>query len=314
MTRGLLSLVLGALVTACAAPPPRPAVGARVETVAEALAVQPFGPVFEDARALGADPAGRLYVVDAGAATVVTLTREGLPVETLGGPGTGEYAFLDPSDVDPTNGLVLAVADTGNGRIQRFSRNGRLIASLPIPSDLSDADAGQRDLRDTPTTDRRAGQGRPIAVASAVTGELYAVEEVQGLVLRWDDQGRFDRVVGGLDAGEGALSQPVDLALGPDGRIFVADRGHAAVLVYDRFGLHLRRIAEGTARGVRAVAVVGGRLVLVLPQRLLVYSLDGRLLDTLAVPLDAPLVDVAGTGDRLLLLTPTRLYTTDPLP
>ncbi len=143
---------------------------------------------------------------------------------------------------------------------------------------------------------------------------MYAVEEVQGLVLRWDDRRRFDRIVGGFDTGEGALREPVDLALGPDGRLFVADRGHAAVLVYDRFGLYLRRIASGTARDLRAVAVVGDRLVLVLPGRLLVYSLDGRLLATLAVQLDELLVDVAGTERGLVVLTPTRLFATDPLP
>lgn len=299
------------LLAACA---PRPVEAPLPEAPADTLAAQPFGPVFEDARALGSDPAGRLYVVDAGAATVVTLTAEGLPLGVLGGPGTGDYALLDPSDVDPTNGLRLDIADTGNARIQRFSSDGRLIASLPVPSDLRDGDARQRDLRDSPTTDRGAGQGRPIAVATAVSGEVYAVEEVQGLVVRWDDQRRFDRVVGGLDAGEGALSRPVDLALGPDGRLFVADRGHAAVLVYDRFGLYLRRIADGTARDLRAVAVVGDRLVLVLPRRLLVYGLDGRLLDTLAVALPDPLVDVDGSEGRLVLLTATRLFATGPLP
>jgi hypothetical protein len=297
-----MAIVLAVLLAACA---PRPVEAPRDETPADTLAAQPFGPVFEDARALGSDPAGRLYVVDAGAATVVTLTAEGLPLGILGGPGTGDYALLDPSDVDPTNGLRLDIADTGNARIQRFSSDGRLVASLPVPSDLRDGDARQRDLRDSPTTDRGAGQGRPVAVATAVSGEVYAVEEVQGLVVRWDDQRRFDRVVGGLDAGEGALSQPVDLALGPDGRLFVADRGHAAVLVYDRFGLYLRRIADGTARDLRAVAVVGDRLVLVLPR---------RLLDTLAVALPEPLVDVAGSEGRLVLLTATRLYDAGPLP
>lgn len=305
---GVLLVALPALVSC--APPPRPGIGA---AAVDTLAVAPFGPVFEEARALAADGSGRLYVVDAGAATVTTLSPEGLPLAVLGGPGTGDYAFLDPSDVDPTNGLVLLVADTGNGRIQRFSHDGRLIESLPIPSDLGDGDAGRRDTPDTPSSDRRAGQGRPVSVASAVTGEIYAVEEVRGLVLRWDDRGRFDRVIGGLDAGEGALSEPVDVAVGPDGRLFVADRGHAAVLVYDLFGLYLRRIADGTARDLRAVAVVGDRLALVLPRQVLLYSLDGRRTGAFAVPTPEPLVGVAGVEGRLVLLTPTRLFATESL-
>ncbi len=309
MTRAASFLVISTLLAACA---PRPFDAASHAGVpADTLAVQPFGPTFEDARAVGADPSGQLYVADAGAATIVTLTPEGLPLGTLGGPGTGDYAFLDPSDVDPTNGLVLVIADAGNGRIQRFSYDGRLIESTPVPANLNDGDAGQREVRDTPSSDRRAGQGRPVAVASAITGELYAVEEVQGLVVRWDDRRRFDRIVGGLDAGEGALSEPVDLALGPDGRLFVADRGHAAVLVYDRFGLYLRRIADGTARDVRALAVIGERLVLVMPRQVRIYSLEGRLIDAFSVSLTEPLVDIAGTEFRFVLLTATRLFAAD---
>jgi hypothetical protein len=277
-----VALAVG-LLAGCATPPRTGIAVAPVDT----LAVEPFGPVFEEARAVAADGAGRLYVVDAGAATVTVLSPTGLPLNVLGGPGTGDYAFLDPSDIDPTNGLVLVVADTGNGRLQRFSYDGRLIDSLPVPSDLGDGDAGQREFRDTPTSDRRSGQGRPTAVAAAVTGETYAVEEVQGLVLRWDERRRFDRVIGGLEEDEGALSQPTGVAVGPDGRLFVADRGHAAVL--------------------------GDRLVLVLPHEVLLYSLEGRRLDAFAVPTPAPLVGVTGTEDRLMLLTPTRLFVTESL-
>jgi len=310
MIRPAVMLVAGVLVASlmgCAGSVPPTA----IETAAmDTLAVRPFGPVFEEARALGTDPRGQLYVADAGASTVVTLTPDGRPLATLGGPGTGDYAFLDPSGLDPTNGLVLLVADAGNARVQRFSRNGQLIESLPVPSNLGDL--GTRDgLRDTPTADRGAGQGRPVAVASAMTGEVYAVEEVQGIVVRWDERRRFDRVVGGLSEDEGALSEPVGLAVGPDGRLFVADRGHAAVLVYDPFGLYLRRIADGVARDLRAVAVVGNRLVLVLPQQVVLYSLDGRRIGAFAVPTPEPLVGVAGDENRLVLLTPTRLFAAD---
>ena len=312
MSAGLAQLWIGVVcvglgLAGCAATPRTGVAVAPSDT----LSVAPFGPVFEEARAVAADGSGRLYVADAGAATVTVLSAEGLPLIVLGGPGTGDYAFLDPSGIDPTNGLVLVVADTGNGRLQRFSYDGRLIETLPVPSNLGDGDSGRREFRDTPTSDRRAGQGRPTAVAAAVTGETYAVEEVQGLVLRWDERRRFDRVIGGLEEDEGALSQPVGVAVGPDGRLFVADRGHAAVLVYDPFGLYLRRIADGVARDLRAVAVVGGRLVLVLPQQVVLYSLDGRRLGAFAVPTPEPLVGVAGDENRLVLLTPTRLFAAD---
>ena len=279
-----------------------PALVADATAAGDTLAVEAIGPAFEDARAVALDPTGALTVADAGAATVVVLEANGSLRSTLGGPGTGDYAFLDPSDVDPGNGLVLTVADTGNGRIQRFSRDGRLLETIPVPS-----------ARDRSGEDRRRGEGRPVAVAAAVTGELFAVEETEGVVLRWDDRHRFDRIVGGQDAGEGVLRTPVDLALGPDGRLFVADRGHAAVLVYDAFGQYLRRIGDGTMPGIVAVAVVGERLAVVLPHEVRLYTLGGRLRDAFFVSTDEPLVDAAGADGRLFVLTRTRLFSSEPL-
>jgi hypothetical protein len=297
--RGRPAIVLAALVGigGCTAPPALVAGG---PALGDTLAVEAVGPIFEDARAVALDPTGALTVADAGAATVLVLEANGSLRSTLGGPGTGDYAFLDPSGVDPGNGLVLTVADTGNGRLQRFSRDGRLLDSTPVPT-----------ARDRAGEEEPRGEGRPVAVAAAVTGELYAVEETGGVVLRWDDRRRFDRVIGGMEAGEGALRSPVGLALGPDGRLFVADRGHAAVLVYDAFGQYLRRIADGQLGGVVAVAVLGDRLAVVLPRAVRLYGLDGRPLDVLVPTTDASLVDVAGAGGTLYVLTRNRLFSSD---
>lgn len=293
--RGWPAIALLFALGGCGAPPALLASG---PVPGDTLAVEAVGPRFEDARALALDPTGALTVADAGAATVVVLEANGSLRSTFGGPGTGDYAFLDPSDVDPGNGLVLTVADTGNGRIQRFSRDGRLLDSTPVPTARGRASSEQ-------------GDGRPIAVVAAVTGELFAVEETEGVVLRWDARRRLDRVIGGMDAGEGALRSPVCLALGPDGRLFVADRGHAAVLVYDAFGEYLGRIGDGWAREAVSVAVVGERLAVVLPRAVRLYSLDGRLLEVLVPAADAPLVDVAGADGVLFVLTRNRLFSSD---
>ncbi|MDX1530056.1 MAG: hypothetical protein R3362_00885 [Rhodothermales bacterium] len=317
----LVALALPLLVLGCTGSAPPPAATPFAE--ADTLALRPLGPPFREARAVAADPTGRLYVVDAAAAGVAELGVDGLPLGTLGGPGSGDYAFLSPADVDPTNGLVVYVADAGNGRVQRFSRQRRLLETIPVPADPERVEAAQRTGRSgfeaTPDTRALTGAGRPVAVASAATGEVYAVEDLRGVVLRWEDRQRLTRVIGGPEMGAGALEEPVDLALGPDGTLFVADRAQAAVLVYDPFGSFVRRIADGAARGLRAVTVHRDRLLLVLDGGLLVYSLEGRFVQALHVPLDgvggtprpADLVGVAGLEDRLYLLTPTQLFVAD---
>jgi hypothetical protein len=294
-------LALAALAACAPTPAVQPSIGLRAP--ADTLAALPFGPAFVEARALGTDPAGRLYVADAGRDLVAVLSPEGLPLETVGGPGGGDHALLSPSGLDPTNGLALFVADAGNGRVQRFSRERQLLASLPVPADAEAALAGRPDA---------GGRGRPVAVVSAQTGEVYVAEALRGVVLRWDDRRALDRVVGGAEEGRGALREPVSLALAPDGRLFVADAGLGAVLVYDPFGGYLRRLADGTAQGVRGLALGRDRLAVVLPDRVLVYGLDGRLRQAFAFALPAPLVGAAWTEGGLVLLTREQLYRAAP--
>lgn len=259
---------------------------------------------FEAARALAVDLAGLLYVVDAGRDVVDVLTPGGVRRATLGGPGTGAGRFDTPADIAPTNGLVLVVADAGNGRIQRFSRDFLHLASVPIGRD-EDVTRFGRDPGEA------LGEGRPVAVAVGTTNEAFAVDAARGVVVKWDAAGRFERTIGGYEAGAGALSEPVALALDARGNLYVADRGRAALVVYDRFGGYERALVEGHASDVRAVTLGGGAIWVVLPHRLLVFDLQGRLVRTVEVRLPEPLVDVAVVGETLYLLTAEHLYVGD---
>jgi hypothetical protein len=293
-----------ALLAGCApasAPPAAPELPTAV-----AVEATPLGPAFRDARAIASDGTGTLYVSDAGADLVTILAPDGSLRTTIGGPGTGDYAFLAPAGLDPTNGLVLLVADRDNGRVQRFSNEGRLLESIVVPADPLAEQDGRFETAD---------RGRPVAVASAPSGELFVADERRGVVLQWDERRALRRVIGGPEDGRGALRRPVGLALAPDGRLFVADAGLGAVLVYDAFGEFLRRVADGTAPAARAVAISrpaaasGARLAIVLSDRVLLYDLDGNFQGAVAPRVDQPLVAAAfAASGELLVLTATRVW------
>ena len=241
---------------------------------------------FADARALAADPAGRLYVVDAYAATVTVLGPGGVTLETLGGPGAGDYAFFEPMDVDPTNGLTVYVADAGNGRVQQFSARGQLVESLRIPRR-----AGRSDP-ETPPSDAgvvvpgtAAGEsaaGRPVAVAAGPAGVLYVAEAETGQVQKWN-RGRYELAVGDA-AGSGTRGQivePVGLAVADDGALFVADAGRGEVLAFGPLGDFSFSIPTPD---VRDVSVARGRLLVALAGTVQVRDLEGKLLDAFPVP------------------------------
>jgi DNA-binding beta-propeller fold protein YncE len=295
--------VLAALLAACAVPEQTAPPGPADPTARPAVEVARF----RDARALATDGA-LLYVVDAAAATVAVLSPEGARARTFGGPGTGDYGLLEPAGVDPTNGLELFVADAGNARLQRFSHDGRFIASLPVPLGeprVVGQPGGARCAQNGGGTDPC---GRPVAVAVGPADALYAVEAERGVVLQWEGR-RLARLLGA--DGPEALAEPADLAVTADGTVFVADRARGAVLVYSSLGVFRRAVSGEAAGGARAVGLARGpegeRLLVVGPRAVAVHRAEGGLVEVVRVVAEEELVDAALLDGRLYVLTPTRL-------
>ena len=280
-----------------------------------AVTLAPLGVVFTQARALAVDPAGRLYVADAGADVIVRLTPtpptdgapSGFAAERLGGPGTDVGQFFEPSDVDATNGQVLLVADAGNSRIQRFSFFFRHLETLPVGRGYDAAgerpaqpvyDAGGEEAGDL-------GGGRPVAVAATGADETLALEAEEGVVLRWDAGRRAERLLGGFGQAS-RLRQPTALAVGPGGLLFVGNG--RAVYAFDRAGTFVRAVTEELPGRVQALGVYERHLWVVLPGAVQVYDAEGGLQRRLPSPAGAPLVDAAPAGGAVFFLTARRLY------
>jgi len=235
---------------------------------------------------VAADGAGRLYVVDAAASEVVVLDASGVVLDRLG--GTEDQAFLDVTDVDPTNGQAVFVADAGTGRIVRFTAEGRAVKVVAVPRVM--------DL-DTPA---RAGDGRPVAVAAGPGNTLYAIEAERGVVLHWDTDRQLDRVIGGRTSAM-PLRAPSALAIADAGALLVADGDR--VVVFDAFGAFTQEHPAGPLGRVVNVAVAEGVALAVGPTAIL--RLDGG--GGVPTELGEALVDVAVASSYVYLLTRTRL-------
>ena len=268
-------------LSACTGPPPAP------------------DTLFQDARALAVTPDGTLWVVDADA---VLAFRDTSVIRRIGGVGTGDDAFLDPVDVDPTNGQTIYVADRAAGAILQFTAEGRLVRSLRVP-DVDPADV----LRQSGAS--RLGQ--PVAVAAGAGGALYVAEAGRGHVLELDSEGAVVRVIGA-----GLLSDPVDLAIDDDGTLWVADAGRGGLQSFDLFGGASRfREVGGFGRVVGvAVGPQGGTGMAERGGITFDGSAERRLWqDVHAVRADGsafgaePFRGVAYDGGRLLALTATRV-------
>jgi hypothetical protein len=327
MRRSLTTLLLTALAlllapTAAARAQDAAAAAADLVTEARIETLATFGA----ARALAVDPAGRLYVADGARSVVVRMAPDGTVLDALGGAGTETGEFDGPADVDPTNGLALLVADAGNARIQRFSRNLLHLETLPVARGADALEAQpSRSAFDLGRADDFGGgggraDGRPVAVVSTRADETLALDAASGTVIRWDVQRRPVAVVG--DRGAGRLVEPVAMALDADERLFVADRaagpnGTPALVVYDAFGTYLRTLPLPPNLDLGAVAVVphppsedepaGQRLWAIGAGRLVALTPEGRVVGGLRLDLGAPVVDAARHDGATYVLTRRRL-------
>lgn len=261
---------------------------------------------FGDARALAADPRGRLYVTDAAQDVVVLLEPDGTRRAVIGGSGTRPGAFDEPSDVDPTNGQMLLVADTYNGRVQRFSEEGKYLGALPVgPEDREGTESWvSGDLQSGPSV---RGEGRPVAVASNNEGTIYVADARSGVLRQWTELGGAQRAGGGDPKQRSRLVDPTALALGPQGRLYVADAGRGEVLLYDQFGTFVRRLSTPPLPTIRALTMHQERLWIVCADRVVVWNRAREQVSEHPVELGHPLIDVVPQSSALYLLTSKRL-------
>jgi RHS repeat-associated protein len=146
-----------------------------------------------------------------------------------GGPATA--ADMSPVDVDETADGSVLVADGFNDRIRRIAPDGTIstLAGTGAPGATThDGDGG-------PATS--AHIGRPSAVAAAPDGSFYIADRYNSLIRRVTPDGVIRTVVGGGDgfAGDGGdaltarISGPSDLAIGPDGSLYIADTNNQRI-------------------------------------------------------------------------------------
>jgi outer membrane protein assembly factor BamB len=265
---------------------------------------------FAAATGLDIAPDGTVYVTDAGLDAIVVHYPDGRR-RVEGGPGTDEGQFDSPADVDAGTGLVLHVADAGNRRVQRFSREFRRLGSVFV--DITEFD-GTLGIGDLTRGDRNeSSSGRPIGVATSDEDDLFAVDESAGVVLKWNAALNPERVIGAFGSGDGQLVAPVSVATDGDRYVYVADAGRRALIAFDLFGAFIRRVPVPAGEVPVGLDVAATGRVLLATQRH-VYGIDGGdIAFALAPEVGATLVDVAVHQGTLLVLTGNALYGV-PLP
>lgn len=166
---------------------------------------------------------------------------------------------------------------------------------------------------------------RPRGIAAAPDGTLYVVDKT-GRIQAFDAAGAFARTWSPPDVSNG---QPIDLTVGPDGRLYVCDTHQYRILVYEPDGTLVRqwgREGHGPGEFVYPVGIAfapNGELFVAEyggNDRIQVFTADGDFVRQFGGYGDAPgqfkrPQDLAIAGDRVYVLDSVNhevdVFTTD---
>ncbi len=181
------------------------------------------GPGFRRPRGVSTDLFGHVFVADTGNHRVLQFDADGRRVFEFGGYGWSEGELSDPSDVTAREGFRVFVVDEGNERIQEFDIRDRSPEGTVFPFGEGDG-FGSEELV-SPSRIELDGEGR-----------VYVSDGLCHCVWIFTPTGALQGRLGGLGDAPTRFRDPGGVAVGPEGRVFVADAGNGRVQVYDAIG------------------------------------------------------------------------------
>jgi DNA-binding beta-propeller fold protein YncE len=182
-----------------------------------------------------------------------------------GGHGTGRGQFDSPTGIAVDGSRNVFVADTANGRIEKFSANGTFVTSIgPFEA--------------------------PNGIAIDRAGNIYVAEI--GSKHRVQKLGPDGTLIAEWKGAEPGFYGPRRIAIGPDDSIYVVDQGHARIVRFNLDGEVLATwgsggTSDGQFRDPTSVAVDPANKVYVadpINRRIQVFDSDGRFLTKWPIP------------------------------
>jgi DNA-binding beta-propeller fold protein YncE len=153
--------------------------------------------------------------VGASSATPEGTLPERVTDMSKGGKGTGKGQFDSPTGIAVDASGNVLVADTNNGRIQKFSPSGTFVTSIG-------------------TRGKGHGQlGEPNGIAVDHAGNIYVAEASNHRVQKLAPDGTFIAEWKGPEPG---FYGPRRIAIGPDDSIYVVDQGRTRIVKFNQNG------------------------------------------------------------------------------
>jgi hypothetical protein len=171
-------------------------------------------------------------------------------VTTIGtGWGSNNDQFKNPSDVGIDATGDLFVADFVNIRVQQFSRSGSTWTY-----------ARTYGTTGVPYVTDGVHYNHPSGVVVSSAGDIYITEELGHRLVKLNANGELQWTVGAAgvkgdwDNSNDRLNNPADVALDSNGKVYVADRWHGRVQIYNSNGSYFATVGDLWCPGGVAIA------------------------------------------------------------
>jgi DNA-binding beta-propeller fold protein YncE len=158
---------------------------------------------------------GSLYVMDTGNKRVQVFTPGGDFVAQYGGSGIDDGHFDEPVGLGQDAAGNWYVADTWNRRIQKFDSSFNYVAQWPIDGWSS-----------------QSVVNKPGLAVDKERGIIYVVDPENYRVLAFNADGSFRATFGQYGNDATSFMLPTGIAVGPEGKIYVADGDGHRVMVF----------------------------------------------------------------------------------
>ena len=155
-----------------------------------------------------------------------------IPVSVWGGAGTGDGRFNNPRNVAIGPDGSVYVADGGNHRIQKFTSDGQFVTAWGHMCRMFEGRAGCQEA------DGAGGFYDPWGLAVDKDGFVYVADTWNHRIQKFGPSGEFVTMWGThgvqeqASGDEGLFWGPRAVAVGPQGRIYVADTGNKRIQVF----------------------------------------------------------------------------------
>jgi DNA-binding beta-propeller fold protein YncE len=261
---------------------------------------------------------------------LVTYKIPGSPVTAFeGGHGKGKGQFENPHGIAVDSAGNIFVADTGNGRIQKFSPSGTFVANIVTsdPNGIAIDRAGNIYVTEigskhgvqklgpdgTFVAEWAPGLYGPRRIAIGPDDSIYVVDQGNTRIVKFSPGGQVLATLGSDGSGDGEFKDHTSVAVDPrTNKVYVADPINRRIEVFDSAGRFLTKwpVHEwGQPLGFEDLAIDPERDRLYASSAnmdtILIFDLQGNRIGTLAPTppdkLDEP-SGLALTKDKLFVL------------